>query len=238
MRFTARCSALFFGLLICGVILSAELAPFSANAQTLHPAWVRFSFAKIKTETKYSIASVDDKSNVVHAIADGSASALKHPLDQALSAVPHLKWSWKIGQLPSASDAKHKESDDYAARVYITFAYDPQKASPLMRGEYALAKALYGDYPPHSALTYIVEPQLPVGTIISSPYTSRVKMIVVDSGKPLQVWRNFERNVAADYEKAFGAPPPPVSGIVIMTDADNSQSRAEAWYGPISLTRN
>ena len=61
-------------------------------------------------------------------------------------------------------------------------------------------------------------------------------MIVVESGSGhLREWRTYERNIVDDYRRAFGAEPPPISGIAIMTDTDNTGESAKAWYGNISL---
>jgi hypothetical protein len=61
-------------------------------------------------------------------------------------------------------------------------------------------------------------------------------MIVVDSGSAhAGKWRLHERDVVADYRAAFGEDPPPISGIALMTDADNTGESADAWYGDIVL---
>ena len=39
----------------------------------------------------------------------------------------------------------------------------------------------------------------------------------------------------ADYREAFGEEPPPVVGIAIMSDSDNTGEKATAWYGDILL---
>jgi Protein of unknown function (DUF3047) len=234
MRFAALFSAWLFSAGLC----AAEIVPFADAAGKLNEAWQPFSFAKIQTPTRYTI--VQDAANgfVLHAIADHAASALKFPLDQSAERTPKLKFSWRIDAFPVGSNPSERSGDDYAARVYVTFAYDPQRVSGLVRAEYSFFRALHGSYPPHSAINYVVEPSLPVRTIIDNPFTARVKMIVVDNSKRLGEWHKFERDIVEDYIKAFGAPPPTnVSGIVVMTDADNTGTRAEASYGEITLTK-
>jgi len=44
-----------------------------------------------------------------------------------------------------------------------------------------------------------------------------------------------QRNLVADYERAFGEKPGPLMAIGKMTDADNTRASAEAWYGAIEL---
>jgi hypothetical protein len=46
-------------------------------------------------------------------------------------------------------------------------------------------------------------------------------------------WVSERRNVRADYREAYGEAPPPVNGIAIMTDTDNTGGTATALYGDI-----
>jgi hypothetical protein len=85
---------------------------------------------------------------------------------------------------------------------------------------------------------YIWENRAPVGRVIDNLHTSRIKMIVADSGAGnLGHWRSETRNVYEDYRRAFGEDPPPIRSIGIMTDSDNTGSDAEAYYGDISFQR-
>ena len=71
-----------------------------------------------------------------------------------------------------------------------------------------------------------------------NPYTDRVRMIVVESGSARAGrWLAYERDIAADYRAAFGQEAPPVSGIAIMTDTDNTGESLRAWYGDVALSR-
>jgi hypothetical protein len=59
-------------------------------------------------------------------------------------------------------------------------------------------------------------------------------MVVVDSGAAdLGRWVAHERDVAADYRRAFGEAPPAVKGVVVSTDTDNTGEAAEAYYGDV-----
>jgi hypothetical protein len=59
--------------------------------------------------------------------------------------------------------------------------------------------------------------------------------VVETCASRLNQWITYERNIRADYEKAFGEPPGALIGIGLMTDSDNTRSQAQAWYGPIAL---
>ena len=85
---------------------------------------------------------------------------------------------------------------------------------------------------------YIWENRAPVGTVIENVHTSRIRMIVADSGAAnLRVWREQRRNVYEDYKRAFGEEPPRVRSIGIMTDSDNTGGDVEAYYGDIAFLR-
>jgi hypothetical protein len=127
-----------------------------------------------------------------------------------------------------------KDGDDYPARLYITFEYDPSKLSFFERAKFGAVRLLDGQYPPIAAINYIWESKAPVGAFVPNPYTDRVMMIVVESGESrLNQWVNEERNLYEDFRKAFGYEPPMISGAAIMTDTDNTGERAIAYYGDI-----
>jgi hypothetical protein len=59
---------------------------------------------------------------------------------------------------------------------------------------------------------------------------------VVESGpQNIMQWRDYERDIRADYLRVFGEPPGALVGVAIMTDSDNTRSSAQAWYGPLTL---
>ncbi|MBI4526639.1 MAG: DUF3047 domain-containing protein [Deltaproteobacteria bacterium] len=131
-----------------------------------------------------------------------------------------------------------KEGDYYATRVYVNFLYDPEKASPRERTQYGTARTLYGKYPPKAAINYVWANKLPKGKGIDNAYTSRARMIAVESGsEKAGKWVKEERNIYKDYLTLFGEEPPKAMGVAIMTDTDDTKERAVAHYADISLCR-
>lgn len=62
-------------------------------------------------------------------------------------------------------------------------------------------------------------------------------MLAVRSGnEDAGQWLSEERNVVEDYRRLYKAEPPPMAGVAIMTDTDNTGSVSEAWYADISLS--
>ena len=85
-------------------------------------------------------------------------------------------------------------------------------------------------------LEYVWDETAPKGTVKTSPYFNKIKLIVAESGKKdLGRWVQEERNIYEDYKKAFGKEPGRVGAIAIMTDTDNTQSSAEASYKEIKV---
>ena len=214
-----------------------ELAPFSKSAPggALPEGWQPQTFKKIDQHTVYELVK-DGDATVMKAMANASASGLTKPLDLNLKDFPILEWRWKVANVLTKGNPKSKAGDDYPARIYLTFKYDPARVSAWQRTKYGLAKSIYGSYPPHAGINYIWESKLPVGAIVPNAYTDRLRMIVVESGTAkLGEWQSYRRNVYEDYKQVFGEDPPKVSGIAIMTDTDNTGEAATAYYGDIRL---
>ena len=212
---------------------------FSAGTPgALLPApWQPLHFKNIPRHTRYELVGRDGVT-VLEAQAENSASGVARPLDIDPKKYPILRWRWNVANLIEKSDPTRKSGDDYPARLYITFRRDPSGAGALDRAWSALGRALYGVEPPFAGINYIWERALPKGTVVPNVYTDRVRMIVLESG-PDQVgrWVAEERNVYEDYRRAFGAEPPMISGLALMTDSDNTGASATAWYGDISFHR-
>jgi len=60
--------------------------------------------------------------------------------------------------------------------------------------------------------------------------------VAVNSGRErVGDWVTVERDIVADYRQAFGEAPPPIVGVAIMSDSDNTGEQATAWYGDVRL---
>jgi hypothetical protein len=99
-----------------------------------------------------------------------------------------------------------------------------------------LTEALTGEPLPYATLMYVWCNRRPVESVIVNPRTDRVRKLVVESGAGhLKQWRVYQRDVRADFVKAFGEEPGALLGMAIMSDTDNTRSSVKAWYGPIRL---
>ncbi|HSD43721.1 MAG TPA: DUF3047 domain-containing protein [Burkholderiales bacterium] len=222
---------------VAAVAAPVEVGVFSqAQPGAALPAgWQPLAFPRIERHTTYRLVA-DEGTTVVRADADASASGLTRRIDVDPKSHPLLAWRWKIAGVVEKADATRKEGDDYAARIYVAFKYDPARVSWFNRAKYALIKLIYGEYPPHAGINYVWDNRLAPGTFLPNAYADRVRMIVVRSGDAAaKRWVADERNVLEDYRRAFDEEPPPVSGVAIMTDTDDTGSRATAWYGDVEF---
>ena len=97
---------------------------------------------------------------------------------------------------------------------------------------------MFGEALPGNAINYIWANRLPVGEWVNNPYTDKTRMLAVSSGvEKTGDWVSLERDITADYRKAFGEEPPAIIGIAIMSDSDNTGEQASAWYGDIQLMK-
>ena len=163
----------------------------------------------------YSIQEEGGK-KFLHADARGRAIQIGFENKWSLKEYPVLEWQWRALILPDKGDELKKETNDSVLGLYVVF----------------------GRQPFVKAIKYIWSTTLPMGLTLESPYSSRTKMIVLESGEALQgKWVSERRDVLADYRTLFESKDgtPVARGIAILTDADDTASRACGDYGDIEI---
>jgi hypothetical protein len=211
-----------------------EVAKFSASpvGTGLPDGWKPLTFKKVPKLTSYELVK-DGEAVVVKAVSNASASGLVKEVRIDPKDFPIVQWRWKVENLLKSSDVNRKDGDDYPARLYITFEYDPEKVSFAKKLKFKVGRAIFGEIP-IGALNYIWESKAPVGMIVDNAYTDFAKMVVVESGpQKVGMWVDESRNMYDDYRKAFGEEPPMINGVAIMSDTDNTKERVTAYYGDI-----
>jgi Protein of unknown function (DUF3047) len=214
-----------------------EIGRFIAPARpdALPEGWEPLTFKKVVRSTRYSVVR-DGDGWVLKAESDAAASALYRPLDLSPLAYPRLTWRWKVENVLIKGDARKREGDDYPARVYVAFRYDPARATAWEKAKYGAYRLVYGSYPPVAVLNYIWDNRLPPGTTLDNAYTERAKMVVVRSGSSeIGRWLTETRDVLDDYRRLFGGEPPRIAGVAVMTDTDDTGERAVAWYDALAF---
>ena len=209
-------------------------APASTSASATESAWQEVKLPG-KRATEYRWEFFDGR-RVLAARSDGSASMMRRKLNPASAALGTLNFSWQIHELIAGADTRVAETEDAPVRVMLAFGGDVSKLPMRTRMLFELSHTLTGEEPPYATLMYVWDNQAPLDSLIINPRTDRIRKIVVDSGiAGVKQWRDHQRNIAADFRRAFGEEPGPLLAVAVMTDSDNTKTKARAWYGPISL---
>jgi hypothetical protein len=188
-----------------------------------------------KRATRYAAGRKDGRV-VMHARAEGSASMWRCHTRIAPADLGKVRFSWRVDALNPQASIADLEHEDAVARIVLAFDGDRARLSPRTRAMFDLARMLSGEEPPFATLMYVWETAKPVDSVVVNPRTDRIRKLVVDSGpEHLGRWREHRRDIATDYLQAYGEPPGALIGVAMMTDSDNTRTRAEAWYGPVVL---
>jgi hypothetical protein len=199
-------------------------------------AWTHVPLSKMKRDTVYSVVQEGDRSAVLRATADRSASLFVTRLKPSLRPPMTLSWDWKTDALIAGADNRDKDREDAPLRVLVAFDGDVATLPDAEQKRFSRAKNLARREMPYAVLMYIWTDQVPVGTLIPSAHTSQVKMLAVSSGAGnLGRWQSVRRNLADDYKKAYGADPGPVLAVAVMTDTDNTGTKAVGSYSSIRI---
>lgn len=150
--------------------------------------------------------------------ADAHAIAIQIGLEHnwALKDLPILQLQWRAVLFPDGTNEREKNRNDSVLAIYIVF----------------------GHLPFINTIKYIWSDTLPVGTTFTSPTASNTKIIVIRSGRTqINTWITEKRDVYSDYRQLFGEKEkdPVATGIVILTDADNTGTHAIGDYGYIQI---
>lgn len=209
-------------------------APDLGFAATNTP-WQPLAFSAFKRDTVYALVQ-DDGRTVLRGAADSAASMYAAMLKPPLGSPALLSWRWKTDALVAGADNRDKRREDAPLRVIVAFDGDRATLPAEEQKRFRRAERLSGRAPPYATLMYIWSDHVAVGTVIPSAHTSRIKMMVVSSGKDgLGQWQAVQRDLAADYRRAFGGSPGPLLGVAVMTDTDNTGAKATGYYADLRL---
>lgn len=167
--------------------------------------------------TRYSWEQ-DETRGYIRAVSDGGASGLYLKENLSHRDRPYVKWSWKAVKFPEGKKNESLESKaefDFAAQVYVLFY-----SRMVLKSK---------------GIQYVWTREIPAGTSVRSPYTNNIKMLVLQSGEPGE-WKTEERDIARDYLELFGSKlDKDIVAIAFMTDADSTDTSAEAWFTDIEM---
>jgi hypothetical protein len=155
-----------------------------------------------------------NKETYLEANAINSAVAIAKEFKYDPKEYPLLRWQWRVLEVPQGGDERFKKTGDSAAAIYVIFQ---------------------GLFRPDN-LKYVWSASLPLGTTTESPFSSTTRIVVLrNQFSPLGEWVSERVNVYADYKRLFDREPNPVQAIGLMSDSDNTGSKAVAHYRRIVI---
>ena len=89
-------------------------------------------------------------------------------------------------------------------------------------------------------IQYVWDDHFPEGVYVESPYSKRVRILVVRSGRTANQdgWVAEKRDLVKDYEMLFGKQPRgSLLAIGLMSDSDNTGTVAEALYRHFAIEK-
>ncbi|TAG80880.1 MAG: DUF3047 domain-containing protein [Betaproteobacteria bacterium] len=201
----------------------------------LEPPWQPI-IIRFKTPTEYSRAVVDGMPCILGE-AKSSWSLLGARVSAPYSKASNLSWRWHVPNLVNGADNESRDRDDAPVRLVVAFKGDRETIDAVDRAAMNMAKLIGGWEIPFASIQYIWEADAKVETIINHHTVSRIKKIVVRSGSQgLGSWVDLERDVRADFRRAFaGEEPGEIESIGLMTDTDTLHGNARGCYADIVL---
>lgn len=159
------------------------------------------------------LAVCGEADSCLHLRSVSSSFGLEHKVDVDPGQLPWLSWKWKVTQLPAGGDFRRPASDDQAAQVLV--AFDDKRI-----------------------LSYIWDSTAPKGVMQSAsaiPFV-RIFAVVCRSGESdANRWITESRNIAADYERAYGKPAPRVKGVRLQINSQHTGTVAESYFGEVAF---
>jgi len=207
---------LLFLVIITASQSFAETFPVSQFSQNSLQGWNHKNF---EGQTNYSFVLLDNK-RLLKAVSHQSASGLIKKVNVDLTQTPLLQWQWRVQKEPDTQDETIKSGDDYPVRLYVVFSTGPfpwQKMS----------------------LTYVWSKKQAIGNIWQNAFSKNVRMLSLQKGSEKHnLWINEKRNISHDIQEIFHIKIRFIEAIALMTDSDNSNSSAIAYYGDIFFTND
>jgi hypothetical protein len=215
------------------------LAPLSGTDRPGSP-WQRAGLPRqTKPWTVFSVVTVGAEA-VLQVDADNAYGNLLHLLPEDTPATGRrLSWRWRLLKPNPAADLLRKDGDDTPIKVCALFDMPISAVPFLERQLLRLARERSGEPLPTATVCYVWDARLPPGTTVNNAFTRRMRMIVLQGPQaPLQTWQAEQRDLAADFLLLFGKESPtvpPLLGIAVGADADNTHARSQAQVTDLVL---
>jgi Protein of unknown function (DUF3047) len=215
-------------------VAHGNTADRQGGSTSFSSGWQHFKLPG-KAPTLYNFVHKDGRDTLT-AKAGISASIMRLEVNIDATKLGTIHFSWQVPELIVNADLAERDLDDSPVRIILTFAGDKSKFSTKNAMLSELAQALSSEPLPYATLMYVWCNQRQPGSVVHNPRTDRIRSIVVESGSQnLRHWLDYQRDIRADFEKAFGEAPGHLLSVGMMTDSDNTKSQTSATYGGVSF---
>ena len=171
-----------------------------------------------KNNTIYTIGS-NENGNFLKAVADNAASGLGKEIIIDLNKTPIINITWKIEKDLPGIQENTKKGHDFAARVFVV---KKTGATPLS----------------NRAINYVFSSNNKIGFNSPSPYTKKsIDNVLASTKDDLNEWVTVKSNVKEDFKKFHNLDVNELDGLAIMSDTDNSNMKAIAYFQNIYFSK-
>jgi hypothetical protein len=165
----------------------------------------------------YSVQQEDKGLRFLRSVSQGLGIQAARAHEWSLDQYPVLAWSWRPQQFPKGADEQGGKNDS-ALAVYMLVPHSPV-AGP-------------------KAVKYIWSEKVPAGTRLESNRGLTQVKVLRSGTEGLGRWVEERVNVRDDYRALFKANETPrPAGIAVLTDADDTSSRARGDYARFRVCR-
>ena len=162
-------------------------------------------------KTKYSLGK-NEYGNFIRSVSENAALGLGKEIKINLSKTPFLNITWKVEKDLSGINENSKKGHDYAARVFVI---KKTGATPLS----------------NRAMNYVYSSNNEINSNQPSPYTKKsIDYVLSTTKENLNEWVTVKVNVKEHFKKFHDLNVNDIEGVAIMTDTDNSEMTAIAYY--------
>jgi hypothetical protein len=222
-------------------------------AQKLPPT--RFDLREVDGRPAWRVESPASYGNLVHAVQGAGTQART------------IAWRWRLDRSIERADLLTKAGDDAALKVCLLFDMPAERVPFVERQLLRVARAASGQTLPAATLCYVwaplasagtaagaaggalagaqVGPQVgtvpagPAGVVLPNAHTRRMRWMVLRGAEsPLGAWQVEQRDLRADFLRAFGdetATVPPLVAVLVGADADNTGGHGLGWLQDLTL---
>ena len=204
-------------LLLIFLILTFQKTLSAETIKVFNFTESEFKTLKVKkvrgadAQTKYSLGK-NEYGNFIRSESENAASGLGKEIKINLSKSPFLNITWKVEKDLSGINENSKKGHDYAARVFVI---KKTGATPLS----------------NRAMNYVYSSNNEVNSNQPSPYTKKsIDYVLSTTKENLNEWVTVKVNVKEHFKKFHDLDVNDIEGVAIMTDTDNSEMTAIAYY--------